>query len=63
MCIRDSPYDVQLAQYVAQKEHDQALLDNANIDLQRYQTLWQQDSIPEQTVATQACLLYTSRCV
>jgi multidrug efflux system membrane fusion protein len=51
------PYDVQLAQYVAQKEHDQALLDNANIDLQRYQTLWKQDSIPEQTLATQASLV------
>ena len=45
--IDTRPFDVQLAQFVAQKEHDQALLDNANIDLQRYQT----------------CLLYTSRCV
>ena len=51
------PYEVQLAQYVAQKEHDQALLDNANIDLQRYQTLWKQNSIPQQTLATQASLV------
>jgi len=51
------PYEAQLAQYTAQKEHDQALLDNANIDLQRYQTLWKQDSIPQQTVATQESLV------
>ena len=55
--IDTRPYDAQLAQYTAQKEHDQALLDNANIDLQRYQTLWKQDSIPEQTLATQASLV------
>jgi len=34
-----------LAQYEAQKEHDEALLDNAKIDEQRYETLWKQDSI------------------
>jgi multidrug efflux system membrane fusion protein len=55
--IDSRPYEAQLAQYVAQKEHDQALLDNANIDLQRYQTLWKQDSIPQQTLATQDSLV------
>ncbi|HEV3271598.1 MAG TPA: MdtA/MuxA family multidrug efflux RND transporter periplasmic adaptor subunit [Candidatus Methylacidiphilales bacterium] len=55
--IDTRPYEAQLAQYVAQKEHDQALLDNANIDLQRYQTLWKQDSIPQQTLATQESLV------
>jgi len=55
--IDTRPYEAQLAQYVAQKEHDQALLDNANIDLQRYQTLWKQNSIPEQTLATQVSLV------
>jgi multidrug efflux system membrane fusion protein len=55
--IDSRPYEVQLAQYVAQKEHDQALLDNANIDLQRYETLWQQDSIPQQQLATQQSLV------
>jgi multidrug efflux system membrane fusion protein len=55
--IDSRPYDVQLAQYVAQKEHDVALLDNANIDLERYQTLWKQNSIPEQTLATQVSLV------
>jgi membrane fusion protein, multidrug efflux system len=55
--IDTRPYDVQLAQYAAQKEHDQALLDNANIDLQRYETLWKQDSVPQQTLATQQSLV------
>jgi multidrug efflux system membrane fusion protein len=55
--IDSRPYDVQLAQYTAQKEHDEALLENANIDLQRYQTLWKQNSIPEQTLATQVSLV------
>jgi multidrug efflux system membrane fusion protein len=55
--IDDRPYQAQLAQYKAQKEHDQALLDNAKIDLQRYQTLWAQDSIPQQTLATQESLV------
>jgi len=55
--IDDRPYQAQVAQYKAQKEHDQALLDNAKIDLQRYQTLWKQDSIPQQTLATQEALV------
>jgi multidrug efflux system membrane fusion protein len=55
--IDTRPYDAQLEQYNAQKEHDQALLDNANIDLTRYQTLWKQNSIPEQTLATQVSLV------
>jgi len=55
--IDSRPFEAQLAQYVAQKEHDQALLDNANIDLQRYQTLLKQNSIAEQTLATQVSLV------
>ena len=55
--IDSRPYEAQLAQYVAQKEHDEALLENAKIDLGRYQTLLQQDSIAQQTVATQASLV------
>jgi len=55
--IDDRPYQAQVAQYKAQKEHDQALLDNAKIDLQRYQTLWAQDSIPQQTLNTQEALV------
>jgi multidrug efflux system membrane fusion protein len=55
--IDSRPFEAQLEQDVAQKEHDQALLDNANIDLQRYQTLWAQNSIPQQTLATQQSLV------
>jgi membrane fusion protein, multidrug efflux system len=55
--IDTRPYDVQLAQDTAQKEHDEALLENAKIDLDRYQTLWKQNSIPQQTLATQASLV------
>jgi multidrug efflux system membrane fusion protein len=55
--IDSRPYEAQLEQYNAQKERDQALLDNANIDLQRYQTLWKQNSIPQQQLATQQSLV------
>jgi multidrug efflux system membrane fusion protein len=51
------PFQAQLAQFKAQKEHDEALLDNAKIDEQRYETLWKQDSIPQQTLATQQALV------
>jgi multidrug efflux system membrane fusion protein len=36
---------------------DKALLDNAQIDLKRYETLWSQDSIAEQQLATQKSLV------
>jgi len=55
--IDSRPFEATLEQNVAQKEHDQALLDNAKIDLDRYQTLWKQDSIPQQTLATQESLV------
>jgi multidrug efflux system membrane fusion protein len=55
--IDSRPYEAQLAQYVAQKEHDEALLENAKIDLQRYQTLWAENSVPQQTLATQESLV------
>jgi multidrug efflux system membrane fusion protein len=55
--IDSRPYDVQLAQADAQLEHDQAQLDNDKIDLQRYQTLWAQNSIPQQQLATQQALV------
>ena len=55
--IDDRPYKAQLEQYNAQKEHDEALLENAKIDEQRYETLWKQDSIPQQTLATQQSLV------
>ncbi|MCE0498237.1 MAG: efflux RND transporter periplasmic adaptor subunit [Methylacidiphilales bacterium] len=55
--IDSRPYEAQLAQAKAQLEHDQAKLDNDKIDLQRYQTLWAQNSIPQQQLATQQALV------
>ena len=55
--IDSRPYEVQLAQAKAQLEHDQAQFDNDKIDLQRYQTLWAQNSIPQQQLATQLALV------
>ncbi|QBB70175.1 MdtA/MuxA family multidrug efflux RND transporter periplasmic adaptor subunit [Pseudolysobacter antarcticus] len=51
------PYQAQLAQYEGQLARDQALLKNARIDLDRYQTLVKQDSAPEQQLATQQALV------
>jgi membrane fusion protein, multidrug efflux system len=51
-------YQAQLTQYEGQLARDQALLANAKVDLQRYQTLWKQDSIPQQQLATQQSLVH-----
>lgn len=48
------PYEAALAQYEGQLEQDQALLDNARLDLKRYQQLIKQDSTSKQTVDTAA---------
>src|SRR3974390_116460 len=50
-------YQAQLEQMQGQLARDQALLDNARIDLERYRKLLSQDSIPEQQVATQVALV------
>jgi multidrug efflux system membrane fusion protein len=55
--IDPRPFQAVLDQDKATQEHDEALLANAQIDLQRYQTLWQQNSIPQQTLATQDSLV------
>ncbi len=55
--IDPRPYQVQLEQAEGQLLRDQALLENAKIDLKRYQTLWKQDAIPEQQLATQDALV------
>ena len=55
--IDDRPYKAQLEQFKAQKEHDQALLDNANVDLKRYQVLYSQNSVQQQTLDTQVSLV------
>jgi multidrug efflux system membrane fusion protein len=51
------PFEAQLAQAQGQLARDQALLDNALLDLERYQTLLAQDSIARQQVDTQTALV------
>ena len=55
--IDPRPYEAQLAQYEGQLARDQALLDNARVDLERYQTLWSQNSIQKQQLDTQVSLV------
>jgi multidrug efflux system membrane fusion protein len=55
--IDPRPFEVQLTQAEGQQIKDQALLDNARIDLDRYQTLLTQNAIPEQQLATQKTLV------
>ncbi len=52
--IDPRPYEAQLKQYQGQLERDTALLANSQLDLQRYQTLWKQDSVAKQTLDTEA---------
>ncbi|MCX7363392.1 MAG: MdtA/MuxA family multidrug efflux RND transporter periplasmic adaptor subunit [Alphaproteobacteria bacterium] len=51
------PYEVALQQTQGQKQRDEALLKNAQIDLQRYKTLVAQESIARQQMDTQAALV------
>jgi multidrug efflux system membrane fusion protein len=51
--IDPRPFQVQLTQAEGQMERDQAVLENARIDLARYQVLYAQDSIPKQQLDTQ----------
>lgn len=55
--IDPRPYEVQLEQAEGQLIHDQALLKNANLDLDRYKTLMKQDAIPQQQLDTQVALV------
>jgi multidrug efflux system membrane fusion protein len=55
--IDPRPFQAQLTQNEGQLARDQALLDNAKIDLQRYRVLWAQDSIQKQQLDTQASLV------
>ena len=50
-------YQVQLAQAEGNLQQNRAQLDNARKDLQRYETLFAQDSIARQQVDTQAALV------
>jgi multidrug efflux system membrane fusion protein len=55
--IDPRPFEVQLTQANGQMARDQALLRNAQIDLERYRTLLTQDSISKQQVDTQEALV------
>ncbi|HXX82625.1 MAG TPA: MdtA/MuxA family multidrug efflux RND transporter periplasmic adaptor subunit [Casimicrobiaceae bacterium] len=55
--IDPRPFEVQLTQAIGQLAKDQALLKNAQVDLERYKTLLAQDSISGQQVDTQESLV------
>ncbi len=55
--IDERPYAVQLEQAEGQMARDQANLENARVDLDRYQKLLAQNAIPEQQLATQKALV------
>ncbi len=55
--IDPRPYQVQLEQAEGQLIHDEALLKDSKLDLDRYQTLIKQDAIPQQTLDAQVALV------
>ena len=55
--IDPRPYEAAVTQAQGQLERDQALLKNAQIDLERYKTAFEQHAIPEQQLATQQATL------
>jgi len=56
--IDSRPFEIQLSQAQGQLIHDQALLDDAKLDLNRYKVLVSQDSIPKQQLDTQQSLVH-----
>jgi len=55
--IDPRPYQVQLTQAEGQLIRDQAILENAKVDLTRYKTLVAQNAAPEQQAVTQQSLV------
>jgi multidrug efflux system membrane fusion protein len=55
--IDPRPFEVQLAMTEATLAHDQALLDNARVDVARYQQLLETEAIPKQQLDTQNALV------
>jgi multidrug efflux system membrane fusion protein len=55
--IDPRPYQVQLELAQATLAHDQALLDNAKVDAERYKMLLATDAIPKQQLDTQVALV------
>jgi multidrug efflux system membrane fusion protein len=54
--IDPRPFEIALQQAIGARMRDEAQLENAKVQLQRYQTLLNQDSIARQDVDTQAAL-------
>src|SRR3989442_15035210 len=52
------PVPPQLAQFEGQVERDQAVLDNARLDLKRFQGLVTTDAVPRQQLDTQESLVH-----
>ena len=55
--IDPRPFQVQLDQAEGQLARDQALLNNAQVDLERYKVLFAQDSVPKQQLDAQQSLV------
>ncbi len=55
--IDPRPFEVQLTQAEGQMARDMAQLKNAQLDLERFQVLWKQDSIAKQQLDTQEALV------
>lgn len=55
--IDPRPFQAQLNQALGQQARDEAQLQNARLDLERYRELWAKDSIPKQQLDTQAALV------
>src|SRR3954469_23269572 len=51
--IDPRPFQVQLLQAEGQRDRDEAALENARVDLERYRILYSQDAIPKQQLDTQ----------
>ncbi|MGD0298472.1 MAG: MdtA/MuxA family multidrug efflux RND transporter periplasmic adaptor subunit [Bryobacteraceae bacterium] len=58
--IDPRPYQVQLEQAEGQMARDEATLNNAKVDLNRYQVLMAQDAIPKQQLDTQVATVRQS---
>ncbi len=52
--IDPRPYQAQLTAAIGQLEHDQGMLDEARMDLARYQNAWARNAIAKQTLDDQA---------
>jgi multidrug efflux system membrane fusion protein len=56
--IDPRPFQAQLTQAQGQYQRDKALLENAHVDLDRYQKLFARDAIPKQLLDTQVALVH-----